>query len=275
MKSRLVGDIQRTIARSGALTRLMIKVKHQADSIIGLRLQSGIDPNQNGEAWLAGLIAPQAKFFIDVGANVGAWSYLFAKQMSSARGIAIEPAPATAAKLRQALLDASLVGVETIEAAASDVDGEATFFEESAFGETSSLVGGHSQQNAKAITISTRKLDSVLHERRAGFVDMLKIDAEGFDLHVIKGAMSALRARQIGVVQFEYNAPWAAAGSTLREAFSLLESVGYRVYNLNHDGLFSVRPEVTGEYFRYSNFVAFIDAGAGKLLSSLPVRSRI
>ena len=45
--------------------------------------------------------------------------------------------------------------------------------------------------------------------------DYLKIDVEGYDLHALRGAGAMLTERKFGIVQFEYNVPWAEAGSTL------------------------------------------------------------
>lgn len=46
----------------------------------------------------------------------------------------------------------------------------------------------------------------------------MKVDAEGFDLKVLKDAVRTLGQKQVGMVQFQYNAPWAEAGSTLADA---------------------------------------------------------
>ena len=92
--------VQKQIARSRVATHLAIKLKHQCDAIIGARLGSSINSAANGEGWLIEQIVPQAKFFIDVGANAGNWSRAFASRMPrTARGIAFEPSPATAAEL--------------------------------------------------------------------------------------------------------------------------------------------------------------------------------
>lgn len=100
---------------------------------------------------------------------------------------------------------------------------------------------------------------------------MLKIDAEGYDLHVLLGARGLLESRRIGVVQFEYNAPWARAGSTLSFAFQLLRGAGYRVFLLKAGGLYRFEPDRVGEYFHYSNFVALrLDVEAHILKGGTP-----
>jgi len=83
--------------------------------------------------------------------------------------------------------------------------------------------------------------DAELAARGWACIDILKIDAEGFDLHVLKGAASTLRERRVGIVQFEYNAPWAAAGSTLAHAREFLNACGYQIMLLKGDGLYFPR----------------------------------
>jgi hypothetical protein len=123
-------------------------------------------------------------------------------------------------------------------------------------GETSSLVPGFSRPTATAIKVPVTTIDHEIGKRGLGLVDFIKVDAEGFDLKVLKGAARMLRQKQIGVVQFEYNAPWAEAGSTLAEARRYLEGMGYELFLLKGDGLYSPQFQRYGEYFGYSNYVA-------------------
>lgn len=88
------------------------------------------------------------------------------------------------------------------------------------------------------------------------YIDFLKIDAEGYDLHVLRGASKLLAQQKIGVIQFEYNIPWKTVNSTLKEAFELLKSFGYQVFLLKNAGLFDIKFNGENEYFDYSNYVA-------------------
>ncbi len=254
----LVGSLQASAARSRTLSRLAVKLKGQCDSIIGRRLSSGIKLETNGEGWLADRIAPTSRLFVDVGANVGDWSLYFARQMPEPNGLLFEPAPITAKRLTEAVAASRLEGLAVITAAVSDSPGAAKFSAEPECGETSSLVLGHSQKDATTVDVTVVTLDQVLAERGIATVDMLKIDAEGFDLRVLNGARDYLSRRRIKVIQFEYNSPWAAAGSTLASAYGLLEGYGYTVRVLRGDGLWKFDPTSVGEFYRYANFVAWV-----------------
>jgi methyltransferase FkbM-like protein len=134
--------------------------------------------------------------------------------------------------------------------------GEAPFFEEASAGMLSSLVRGFSRQSTAERTVALTTLDVEVQRRGLDYVDFVKIDAEGHDLHVLRGASELLSLHRIGVIQFEYHEPWVATTSTLGEAYALLSSFDYRVFLLKSDGLFTLDYERYKEYFGYSNFVA-------------------
>jgi FkbM family methyltransferase len=157
-------------------------------------------------------------------------------------------------KLKQRFAHAA--GLEIIEAAAGREAGEASFYEEPEAGETSSLVSGHSVAGASARMVRIVTLDDTLGQFGWDGADFLKIDAEGFDFHVLRGAGALLAGRKIGVIQFDYNHPWAAVGSTLAAACRLLSAHEYQVFLLQKDGLYKLNYERYGEYFGYSDFVA-------------------
>jgi hypothetical protein len=45
--------------------------------------------------------------------------------------------------------------------------------------------------------------DGFIKDNGLDFVDVLKIDVEGFEFEVLQGASNALKAKKIGVIQFE------------------------------------------------------------------------
>lgn len=257
LKGKLVGTLQRAASRSSIGVKLALKLREQCNSVIGLRLNSGIDSDCNGEAWLADRIAPDAGVVIDVGANLGIWSLMFAARMAlPGRFVLFEPNPDTAVALRKLSWPAQVARIDILEKAAADAPGTAEFFAEALYGETSSLVSGHSNRGAKTVTVPVTTLDEEMAALDIDRVDMLKIDAEGYDMKVLAGARRLLETQAVGAVQFEYNTPWAQAGSTLSFAFRYLQDKGYRVYLLKAGGLHSFEPARFGEYSRYSNFVA-------------------
>jgi hypothetical protein len=114
----LLGSIQGTMSRSPLLVRAAVKLRNQAAMVVGNHLNAGNDPSKNGENWLHDRIAPNASFFVDVGANVGSRALHFASRMSAPRGLLYEPSPVTVAALRGRV--AALPGLTVVPAAVSD-----------------------------------------------------------------------------------------------------------------------------------------------------------
>ncbi|MEM9854717.1 MAG: FkbM family methyltransferase [Pseudomonadota bacterium] len=268
--SKIVGSIQQSLSRSRFIAKMMIKLRDQCNSVIGLRCKSSIDQLENGEGWLAAQIGPRASLIVDVGANLGNWVLLFADHMAKGgRAILFEPNPDASRKLAEDGWRPQEMTIELHEKAVSDAEGVLDFYAEADAGETSSLVSRHSLKDAQKTQVAVTTLDREFAELGADQIDMLKIDAEGFDLHVLLGARQIIEDQKVAVIQFEYNAPWAHAGSTLSAAYQLLEGAGYKVFLLKSEGLFTLDPAATGEFFRYSNFVAFREDVAREILSKV------
>jgi FkbM family methyltransferase len=242
--------------------------------IVGARFADGLLAGI-GEVWLAQQVAPSARYFVDVGANVGEWASMFASYMTTPpAGILFEPNPTTAAHLRSVLRRKNLEGCQIVEAAASDRDGSAQFYAEEACGETSSFYSSAVLTKANSVDVKVCRLDTELATRNVKQVDVLKIDAEGHDFLVMLGAISYIAAHRISVLQFEYNSPWKDAGATLTRAFDFLKSNGYKVRLLG-SSLYELDVRTTGEFFMYCNFVAYCPSLLGDILDRLPCRSAL
>jgi FkbM family methyltransferase len=268
--SRLAGLTQRAFGQSRTAVRLAVKIKNQCDMIIGAHMAAGKSLSVNGEEWLASLLAPHARNFVDVGANVGEWSLAFARRMTvEPEGLLFEPSPETAAHLRTVLAREGLEKLEVIERAASERPGQAMFYAEPGFGETSSLFTVANGVSAFVVPVTLTKLDDELSARKITHIDFLKVDAEGNDFNALLGGESYISSRRISVIQFEYNSPWMLAGATLSRAFDFLHAHGYKVRLLKRGMLGELDLRRTGEFFKYSNFIAYCPSKLGEILDRL------
>jgi FkbM family methyltransferase len=120
----------------------------------------------------------------DVGANIGLYAIVVARHLTSGRVYAFEPDPVNAALLRRHLaLNGVADRVEVIQAAAGEASGSASFV---AAGSTlSSMVGTRwDDPDLEVVTVPTVTLDEALPSG----ADILKIDTEGYEGHVLAGA---------------------------------------------------------------------------------------
>lgn len=254
----LLGAIHTALGRTRLSVRLALKIRNQMDAVIAAHLNDGISIPDNGEAWLISKIAPKASTFIDVGANTGVWARSFLNAMSAPKkGLLFEPAPTALSQLNSRFpSEISENLLEVIPVAVSDRRSEMAFYAEENSGETSSLIESHSCRGAKKIMVKTTTIDYEVAVRGIPFVDFVKVDAEGYDFYVLKGAEKLLQNKQVGVIQFEYNAPWAYSSSTLFAALEFLRHLQYDVYLLKRDGLYLPEYSLYGEYYAYSNYIA-------------------
>jgi FkbM family methyltransferase len=256
---RIVDRLHRTLARWPFAVSAALKLRNQLAAIVRYSRASGIQAAQNGEAWLAGLVAPSCSTFIDIGANVGDWTALFLRSMPpGGRGLLFEPSPGALDRLH-ARFDA-VPAVEIVAAAAGADEGTIELYDFGGADEHTSVVPAPGAQPATPLRVPLVTLDRALEQRGWSGADFVKCDAEGYDFRVIEGAARLLREQRIGILQFEYNDSWRLAGCTLGFALRFLAASGYETFLLTDGALRPVEYERFGDYFGYSNYVAISPA---------------
>ena len=80
-------------------------------------------------------------------------------------------------------------------------------------------------------------LDCFLERESIDEVDFVKIDTEGHDYSVIKGAERTLKSGRIKALQFEYNWRWIGQRSFLKDVFAFIEEMNYRIGRVTPEGI--------------------------------------
>jgi FkbM family methyltransferase len=94
--------------------------------------------------------------------------------------------------------------------------------------ETGHLGMSHVVQTG-GVTVDSITLDAYLLREAVSFVDLIKIDVEGFELEVLRGAEKALDSATIGAIYFEYCEKWLRRNYDPAELLNYLEAHGYVV----------------------------------------------
>lgn len=179
---------------------------------------------------------PEGGTFVDAGANIGAYSLAAARRVGPAgRVLAFEAHPGTHAFLRWNL-DANGFGwAETFQLALGEQEGAVALeVEEANPGETH-VASGPTSDNAARVRM--RPLDDVLREQGVAAIDYLKIDVEGFELPVLRGANRILAASPRVAVQTEMQARHAARyGHDLDDIAAMLGQLAFRPHRIAPDG---------------------------------------
>ncbi len=133
----------------------------------------------------------QGDTFIDIGAHIGLYAVFFAK-IAKGKVYSFEPTPGTANVLRKTIqINNCEKYVTVLQAAVSEKPGLATFYADVADVHTgNSLVELHLDKNSTrsgAYQVQLISVDQLRTENNLK-IDFLKIDAEGVELEVLKGA---------------------------------------------------------------------------------------
>ncbi len=238
------------------------------------RLDTLNEITENGEAAVQRAVligtAPTVELVIvDVGANVGDWTgqvLSAADQLrpSNLRVFALEPAGRTFGLLKRRLGQESRVTL--VNKGASDAEGTATLHVPPDRAAGTSSLHGESVGGPTSETVALTTIDSFCAGHGLDHLHLVKIDTEGHDLLVLRGATRMLSQRAIEVIQFEYNHRWVYARQFLRDAFELLQPLGYQLGKVTSQGIERYgawHPEL--ETFREGNYLAYLPSWEARL----------
>ncbi|MBA2279882.1 MAG: FkbM family methyltransferase [Acidimicrobiia bacterium] len=162
------------------------------------------DAEHDGEfALLARLAQVEPVVILDVGANVGHWTAAARRCFPNATIHAFEPAPPTFDRLQRRFAHDG--GVHAHPVALGAGTGSARLGYDVAHTEVASLAV--LPAGSETFDVAVRAGDDVLDEHAIERVHLLKVDAEGYDLEVLRGFVRAFARGAVDIVQFEVS-PW-------------------------------------------------------------------
>ena len=172
---------------------------------------------------------------MDVGANVGYFTLLAAQRVGPTGSVhAIEALPSTVTLLRRNLALNDLTNVTVHWVAAGEVSGDVEMFRASdAFlGSSSTLFGEQSEGKVPA-----ERLDDLLHHVDGSDVSLLKIDVEGAEASVLRGAVRLLEEMSPGSVTLLELAPADVTGQqgNAAEILALMERFGFSAFAIRNE----------------------------------------
>jgi FkbM family methyltransferase len=196
------------------------------------RLQRGI---------LDQIISPGSTV-LDIGANLGFYTCLFAKRVGSAgRVIAVEPTPKVFQSLQHnVVLNRMEDRVTSLCAALSDRQGVAklNLFPEGneVYNSIGATKSWQHESPESSIEVNTTTLDSLLAESPDDKSCFVKIDVEGFQHQVLQGGINRLREMHNLSLMIEMNDMASRqCGTSTEESLRLLDSCGFNPF-ITRDG---------------------------------------
>jgi FkbM family methyltransferase len=171
---------------------------------------------------------------VDVGANVGALTLAIAAQAGTTGIVhAIEPGKAFATRLREnlAMNPALAARVKVHEIGLSDLEGTAGWQDSACDPGTGSMLWVDPARPVTTVKVTT--LDNLANEINLDRLDLLKIDVDGMDHLVVRGAKGLIQRFQ-PVVIFETALCDQDQISAAQEATRWFEGIGYKTYRIDH-----------------------------------------
>ncbi|MGE3304030.1 MAG: FkbM family methyltransferase [Hyphomonadaceae bacterium] len=200
------------------------------------------DPETNGEFACLDMLAREADAFVDVGANEGDFIARAARANPTLRIMAFEPNQAHAAILRERLP----AGGRLEAVALSDTAGFADLHVHARHHATASLsarprMSKRFQAEMRALRVPVRRLDDYAGALPADAALLLKIDAEGFEFPVLRGAAAMLERAERCAVMFEFSFAWLETNEALLGCFQFLDERGFDFHRILPLGLEHLR----------------------------------
>ena len=165
---------------------------------------------------------------IDVGAHVGVFTLKIARKVKRGLVIAIEPHPFNYRLLMNNVEFNKLTNIKALRLALSSFNGVVKLY-------LSNRSGTHSlrfrKNSSKYLEVQAKTLDTIIEELNISKVDLIKIDAEGAELEIIRGAKNTVKRNDVFLSIAAYHTPTEA-----QEISTYLQEIGFKVLRRVREG---------------------------------------
>lgn len=193
--------------------------------------------NATGPGWdepvlkaILSVLKPEDVFY-DVGANAGYMSLSVASHNLPNKIYAFEPLPELASALAASALSNDFPDFTVVRAALADRDEVLEFFLPS-HSIHASLVSR--EQSSICMRVEGFRLDTLLENAVVLPPRVIKIDVEGAEMHVFRGAQETLRKHKPALI-FECDENSLRFGHSTEEVLGFLRDLGYNSFTLLED----------------------------------------
>jgi FkbM family methyltransferase len=239
-------------------------------SLKGLNLGSGSSLSNSGETGIPDLVFERTStesdlVIFDVGANTGGYSSMCASRLKG-KGKKLQFFLFEPNTSLHPLIHRKMEGEQyfLFNTALGSASGTATFFipESHVRGslvDNENILNGHAAVRKEQVIVTT--LDDMVIETGCKRIDLLKIDVEGSEFDILKGAEKAIDDGIIRAIQFEFGTGQITTRHYLHDYFNLL-GTNYTIHRMLKDGISdSLKYNTQLEVFKTTNFIALKKQG--------------
>ncbi len=225
-------------------------------SLKGMNYGSANKPKDSGELSVFDYIEQKEQrdlIIFDVGSNNG--QYLehllsFFKHRSMTY-YCFEPDPVAYGHL--AKMADGKPGVTIFNLAFGSTPGIMTLYQNNSGSVGSSLVSLDNKPNQQKVDVEVNTLDNFCRDKGITTIDFLKVDTEGFESEVLKGATDLIAQNKIKYIQLEHGSMQSIKmGSSLYAYQQMLPN--FRIFHIKQNGLRRIRYSERFEIFYNSNY---------------------
>lgn len=232
----------------------------------GLGIYNYQDSRVSGELWFIKHVLKRAGknlVVFDVGANIGSYSNdILLNRVSIEKIYAFEPHSATYTKLLKNTIGKP---VQAVNIGLSDQSGAATLYDRNNASGSShaSLSAAIFSEvhcvKAESTQIELTTIDDFCRTNQIECIDLLKIDVEGYEINVLRGAERMLKTGKVRLIQFEFTQLNSTLGVFFKDFYEMLHS-DFDIYRLLPHGAESVKSynSTFHEIFGYQNFICML-----------------
>lgn len=202
--------------------------------------------------------------FFDIGANIGLFS-LHASNIIGNNGmiIAFEPTPVTFNRLLKNIEINNFHNIKTVNIGLSYTSGTVKFHTSNeGYDAWNSFATLTDIGECVEIEVATNTLDNYISTNNINKIDLIKLDVEGWEFNVLKGATKLLSSPNSPVFLVEFTETNAfSAGYYCGELFDYVKSFGYEWYSYNVESNKLIIQQKKLHY-PYENLIAIKDIDA-------------
>jgi len=202
-----------------------------------------------GQLLLLGRLLGEHSVFIDVGANQGEFTLFAAKRCLAGRVLAFEPVPGIAERLRKNIEMNSFGNVQVITSGLGDERKTSPVYTaDKVYADGTTHEGLYTvfpteQRKSRVCDIEIMPLDETGAVSGLSTLDVMKIDVEGSELSVLRGAAATIKKFRPVIIMELADETCRSAGYEPADILKHMSSLSYRCEVISDDGLTSPVPE--------------------------------
>lgn len=232
----------------------------QRIALRGMNIGTGQSVDTSGETQVVAMVKREVKhpIIFDVGAHVGEYATMVQSVCGDECEVyAFEPSQVTFTELSKVFDGSKVVRPQHIALGSSE--GTATLCAESSASSAAFIVEDPTTRGTLPVseTIAVTTLDIFCRSNDIDTIDLLKLDVEGYEIHVLHGASEMLSKRKVARIQFEFGEASIQSKVFLKDFFDILGSE-YDIYRILQRGIVRVEYSTLLEVFQVANYLAVL-----------------